>query len=252
MLTTADSDGDGIDDLSEGLDDADLDGIPDYLDAVSQGDVQQPAASATGADEAALIQVTPGLQLRIGGNAVAASRTGARVTSVDVRDALDQVVEDPDYTVVGSMFDFEVHGLNAANRTAQVVLPLPVTVPAAAVFRKVDETGWYTFSQSGGDAVHSAYRVDGLCPAPGAADWLPGLVQSTGCIRLTLTDGGPNDADGSVNGVIRDPGGPAVANEDDASPALPVDAANDSGSTGLWWLLIVMTGVAGRFVLRRQ
>ncbi|MDF1821777.1 MAG: Ig-like domain-containing protein [Alcanivoracaceae bacterium] len=252
VLTTADSDGDGIDDQTEGLDDADRDGIPDYLDAVSQVGVQQPAADENGADQTALIEVTPGLALRIGGNAVAASRSGARVTSVDIRDAFDQMLVDPDYTIIGGMFDFEVHGLNAANRTAQVVLPLPVTVPADAVFRKADALGWYTFSESAADALHSAYRVDGMCPAVASADWLPGLVQSSGCVRLTITDGGPNDADGTVNGVIRDPGGPAVANEGDDAPAVPVDTANESGVAGLWWLLMVLAGVAGRHALRRK
>jgi hypothetical protein len=50
-------------------------------------------------------------------------------------------------------------------------------------------------------------------------------------VQLTLEDGGPNDADGLRNGIIKDPGGVGV------SPQAVVDADNQvstssSGSSG--------------------
>lgn len=251
-LTTADSDGDGIDDLSEGLDDADGDGIPDYLDAVPEPGVQQPLASTSGVDAAQLIQVSPGLGLRLGGHALEASRSGLLIVPSDVRDGADEVISDARYSVIGGLFDFEIHGLNAARRQAQVVLPLSLSLPDGARFRKVDANGWYDFVVGPQDQVDSAFRVDDECPQAGAGTWLPGLVLGTSCVRLTLSDGGPNDADGEVNGVIRDPGGPAIVSDPPAAAAIPDDKAN-SGALAIWMLMLMtFLGVAGRHALRKQ
>jgi hypothetical protein len=40
-----------------------------------------------------------------------------------------------------------------------------------------------------------------------ATAYKDGLQQGPYCVQLTLQDGGPNDADGRFNGVIKDPGG---------------------------------------------
>jgi hypothetical protein len=47
-------------------------------------------------------------------------------------------------------------------------------------------------------------------------------------VQLTVQDGGPNDADGAADGVIRDPGGVAVT---DVTPE-HVTPAPDDGSGG--------------------
>jgi hypothetical protein len=78
------------------------------------------------------------------------------------------------------------------------------------VYRKHASGLWHDFSVARGDAIASARGADGVCPPPGSDAYRPGLAAGDGCVQLTLTDGGPNDADGSANGVIRDPGGLAA------------------------------------------
>ena len=75
-------------------------------------------------------------------------------------------------------------------------------------------------------------------------------------MQLTLEDGGPNDADGEVNGVVDDPGGIAVE-----APVVVVTVPDDSirksvgggcsvsqgpGDYGLLILLALALLVAGR------
>jgi hypothetical protein len=78
------------------------------------------------------------------------------------------------------------------------------------VYRKLLFGAWQDFSAVGQDAIASAPGADGVCPPPGSGAYRPGLASGDGCVQLSLTDGGPNDADGYADGVIRDPGGLAV------------------------------------------
>ena len=250
-LGTDDSDGDGINDLTEGLGDSDLDGIPDYLDAVPGGNTQQRRASTTGVVAAELVTVTPGLTLRVGAHALGASRAGIGVIAPDIVDAAGDVIEDDTYSVIGGLFDFEISGLNPALREAQVVLPLSVTLPVGAQYRKLHSGEWGNFVEGPADAVHSAFRVNGECPDRASADWLPALVAGTSCVRLTLSDGGPNDTDGEVNGVIRDPGGAGIVSDPPPAPVVPSDKAN-SGSVSLGWLVWLMVLAGLRWSVRRN
>lgn len=58
--------------------------------------------------------------------------------------------------------------------------------------------------------VKSAPGELGVCSAPGADDYVDGIHEGYFCLELTVEDGGPNDADGLVNGIIKDPGGLAT------------------------------------------
>jgi hypothetical protein len=93
---------------------------------------------------------------------------------------------------------------------ANVVLPLRYPIAPGAVYRKHLFGVWHDFSATGGDAIASAPGGDGACPPPLSGAYRPGLAAGDACVQLTLADGGPNDADGLANGVIRDPGGLAV------------------------------------------
>ena len=66
-----------------------------------------------------------------------------------------------------------------------------------------------------------------MCPAPGHESYRPGLAAGAHCLQLTITDGGPNDADERADRVVRDPGGVAVPNGTATIHAtvLPVDDA---------------------------
>ena len=92
------------------------------------------------------------------------------------------------------------------------------------MYRKFDAAnGWSPFVIDAANAVASAPGELGICPAPGSSDYQPGLTAGDHCVQLSIEDGGPNDADGTANRVIRDPGGAAMV----AVPA-SVDAAGQS------------------------
>ncbi|MFN3713354.1 MAG: putative Ig domain-containing protein [Alcanivoracaceae bacterium] len=227
-----DSDGDGINDADEGYGDSDGDGIPDYLDAIDDPTVQQLTVSPAGPALRHAMRTEAGLSLTIGEAALRAGRFGVRVQQRDVP-------VDADYAIIGAIYDFEIHGLNEARRTASVVLPLVQALPAGAVWRKYHDGEWHAFVVAGHDAVFSARSVDGACPAIDDGLWLTGLTVGHDCVKLQLTDGGPNDADGRVNGVIRDPSGPAVRRASPLPGEAPTGVANSAGAW-LWMLGVLM------------
>jgi hypothetical protein len=61
-----------------------------------------------------------------------------------------------------------------------------------------------------------------------ATAYKDGLQQGPYCVQLTLQDGGPNDADGRFNGVIKDPGGVGLS----LQAADNVTSSSSSGSGG--------------------
>jgi hypothetical protein len=63
------------------------------------------------------------------------------------------------------------------------------------------------------------------------------------CLQLNISDGGPNDADGEVNGVIVDPSGVAgvAASSTGSSLSAPDDQPSGSGgSLGIWAILALL------------
>ena len=91
--------------------------------------------------------------------------------------------------------------------SAQIVIPLQTGIPKNAVYRKFNPaTGWNDFVVNGSNRIASAVGALGACPEPGSDLYRNGLNYLDNCIQLTIGDGGPNDSDGRVNGVIADPG----------------------------------------------
>jgi hypothetical protein len=81
------------------------------------------------------------------------------------------------------LVSFRINGLQPG-ATAIVALEFPTPFPPGTRYFKVNDNGFYEFS----GAVFSGNRV-----------------------TLTIRDGGNGDSDGMANGVIVDPGGPAVS-----------------------------------------
>ena len=206
-----DQDGDGISDEDEGTGDADQDGVPDYLDAIDDPAVLQ---SVEAVSDRALLITEPGLSLRLGGTALAAGYYGAAISLQDIEAyanqsgigvsaSVESALEFP-----GGLYDFEVTGLRQTGQSVKVVIPQAAKIGADAVYRKYHlESGWQDFVEDAGNSVASAAGSRDSCPAPGARAYQAGLQQGHYCVQLTLQDGGPNDADGRANGVIKDPGG---------------------------------------------
>jgi hypothetical protein len=63
-----------------------------------------------------------------------------------------------------------------------------------------------------------------------------GVIIEGNQLRITLTDGGVGDADGVANGIIQDPGAPAVENV--AAPVLPTPPTSGGGAVN--WLMLLM------------
>ncbi|MEM7804570.1 MAG: thrombospondin type 3 repeat-containing protein [Pseudomonadota bacterium] len=211
MLDDAnDTDGDGIADQSDGIGDADLDGVADWLDAVDNR-----ALLLREAGDSAYLQTDPGLTLRLGSTAMAAGDDAA-ITLADIaafgsNGGPAQAAEDAEFSYLTDPVDFTIDGLAAAGDSARIVVPLGGSIPADAFYRKyVSDIGWQSFVEGQNDSIASAQGTAETCPAPGSSEYQPGVTEGHRCVQLTLSDGGPNDADGQANRAISDPGGVAM------------------------------------------
>ncbi|MDA0792101.1 MAG: thrombospondin type 3 repeat-containing protein, partial [Proteobacteria bacterium] len=228
LATNTDTDGDGIPDASEGHGDADGDGIEDYLDTSSDLTVL-PIASGNDVD---VVETEPGLRLGLGDASIASDKRRAGLTDSDVAGLVDDTQEpldntlDEEYEHPLGLFDFRVDRLPEPGGTIRVVLPLPAGLPEDAVYRKYSTTsGWQEFALGAGNEIGSALRDGtGICPAPDSDQYASGLTAGNECIRLTLVDGGLNDADGAANGAVNDPGGVGVLLPDTTIPEITVPA----------------------------
>jgi uncharacterized repeat protein (TIGR01451 family)/fimbrial isopeptide formation D2 family protein len=207
VLSSLDSDGDGIADDQEGFDDSDRDGIPDYLDAIPECNVLPEEEAFT---NGYLVEGDPGVCLRLGNFAIDAFEGGAKIIDEDIE--LDsELIPDPDATNIGGIFDFIAYGLPDVGQAYKIVMPQIRPVPQNAVYRKFySTTGWFLFVESELNRVWSTEGEPGYCPPPGGDIWVEGLNEGHWCVQIQIVDGGPNDADGIANGTIVDPGGVGV------------------------------------------
>ena len=251
LSAATDSDNDGISDAEEGVTDSDKDKVPDYLDAIDDPALLAPDPNA---EQSSLLSTEQGLSLALGDLAAASQTGGAQLSVDDIVNNDGEQVGDDDFSIVGGVFDFEVSGLNEVTRQAQVVIPLPQAIPANAVYRKFNGEVWLDFVIDGDNAIASSGRVDGLCPAADSELYQAGLTPFDTCVRLTLSDGGPNDADGEVNGVIKDPGGVAIAaaelsvSFEQEQLQKPTEQPEGGGSSRMAWLLAMLA----LLVIRRR
>ena len=212
-----DQDQDGFTDAEEGAGDVDQDGVPDYLDSIGNLAVLQGLEGVSGHH---LLGADAGLKLRLGAIALTKGAGSAIVSLSD----LDGSGAGDAFEYPGGVFDFVISGLSEHGQSVRVVLPQLVPLADNAVYRKyIPGSGWQDFVTDDRNRVASTRGSDGVCPAPGAAEWRDGLRSGDYCVRLTIEDGGPNDADGVRNGVIRDPGG---------AGSVPAAAGGGAGTSG--------------------
>jgi hypothetical protein len=209
-----DADMDGIDDLTEGYADTDGDGIPAYLDAIDgtvAGGNLVPDQTLDPA-ESMMLETESGLTLRRGNTAQAAGLFGALVTDGDIVDygsasGNAPVNGEDDFDHVGGIYDFSIHGLIHGS-SASIVVPLQSSIPKEGRYRIYHpDIGWSDFVVDDFNGIASAAGEPGACPEPGSSAYETGLLYLHNCVQLTIQDGGPNDTDGTVNGIINDPAG---------------------------------------------
>ena len=214
-LTSRDSDGDLIPDNVEGFNDSDKDGIPDYLDNISECNVL-PAQVASGAEF--LVEGDPGVCLRIGATVAQNQSGGAEIFT-------NEVSGDSAALNMGGLFDFIATGLPKAGDSYRITLPQRLPIPSGAIYRKLVNDEWVDFVVDDNNAIYSAPGNAGFCPPPGVEEWTTGLNEGDWCVLLEIEDGGPNDDDGAANRSIVDPGGVAVLLSDNDLPQVNSDSA---------------------------
>ncbi|CAB5505590.1 hypothetical protein THERMOT_2178 [Bathymodiolus thermophilus thioautotrophic gill symbiont] len=130
-----------------------------------------------------------------------------------------------DYTkdtlATGDIYDYIIEGLSATGDSTQVIIQLATPIPANAVLRQYSlATGWRNFVV-GNNNIQSKANTSNTCNNTDGT-WQTGLITGATCLKLTLKDGGENDADGNqANGVI----------ESTVSIATPVVGGNDDSSS---------------------
>ncbi|WP_189608066.1 beta strand repeat-containing protein [Saccharospirillum salsuginis] len=238
LNTGDDSDNDGIDDATEGTADNDDDGIPDYLDNIVATNVLPEVASET---DSYLVECDPGVRCRLGQFALVGSTGGARLTDDDIAEQAD-IGPDTVFDHSGGIFDFEIHDLPTLGQSVRIVVPQSNPLPEGGVYRKFQDGDWRTFVEDANNELHSAPGNPGYCPPPGDESWEAGLQNGYYCVQLTIEDGGPNDADGLVNGAVVDPG--AVGIPKATTPTDPTVSFNSGGQSKggtVGWLLSLLT-----------
>ena len=255
LADDGDLDQDGVPNVDEiaALSDVDDDGIPNFADRLREqaGALQTEALSTT-----SFITVSRGLSLRLGTIALwtadinAAATYTPLITSTRVRryqnEAGNAHAEDLDLLDSRfGVFDFEVSGMSHGTQ-ASVVLPLLDNLPDLSgvprLYKYRTDTGWSEFDGSGDDVLQSMRQMQGACPHADDAVWASasnGLVGGASCLRLTITDGGPNDADGFADGTVRDPAAIAL----DYSLPPPPPAEPGSTDKGYISALVVALGI---------
>jgi len=210
-LTDADSDGDLIPDNQEGFGDADLDGIPDYLDGANPCNVMPQQALDS---QSFLVEGDSGVCLRKG-LTVASNKTGGILLQGS------EVAPDEEADNVGGLFDFVAYGLPLAGQSYNLVLPQRLPIPEGAVYRKYKTDGdWIDFVVDDNNYYSSSAGELGFCPPPLDTTWVKGLQPGDWCVQITIEDGGPNDDDGKVNNTIVDPSGVAVLLNSNTQPSV--------------------------------
>jgi len=212
--------------------DTDGDGIPDEQDTFEASNAIA-LENGTGA-----VYTDSGLTLVLGDSALNKGNAGIAVTEADVASSGEgtgpsSFGSDSSYNYPGGLYDFKVTGLPVAGGSVNVVIPLSPAAPANAQYRKyTDLFGWTSFVRDSSNAVKTAAGASGACPQAGSASYQSGLTQGHTCLQLTIEDGGPNDSDGSANGVVDDPGGIATAIPQTTTPSTGGSAAPAQSSGG--------------------
>lgn len=238
VLGEGDSDGDGQSDAWEGDGDGDRDGIADYQDnlALSHAIATEPGIAP------AYIETYSGLHIQLGGHALML-QAGARIAASQWEAAgipEDRQAEEKAATHI------IISDLGQPGDTVPVVIPLPELVGDGEVLRVLKSSQrWVSFKPADGENGNSVDRVFSTnrhatgCPAISDEAYTPGLQVGHDCLLVWLTDGGPYDADGEVNGQVELLAAVTIIDN-------PNKGGGSGGSLG-WWLTLLMLALGMRY-----
>ena len=248
VLTTADTDGDGIDDITEGLIDSDGDGLADYRDAINDEQSLQQSLNDSGSEDA--LKAQGGLSLKMGSLALEHEREGARISSLDIINSGDTSLPfDEGSSFAGNILDFEVHGLSPVDPFAHIIVPLDSVIPIGGQYWKYDGQEWSVFDDSGNDYIGSVLSENGVCPSDETV-YQQGLTAFDDCLLLIIEDGGANDADAQVNGIIKDPSVLLIPESTLSLPAktAPTRHSGGSGSLSMGFIVFLFLWLVAGFI----
>jgi len=245
-LDNSDTDRDGLPDNEEGFEDEDHDGLPAYLDNSTIPYLQQLHVNAAAVK---LVETEPGLHLNLGKFARLQFSDGIQLSQQEIENTT--LIENDSLVHQNAFFDFEIKNIKPFGRSVQIVIPLFDIIPEHAVYRKFSQTnGWSDFSEDGKNTLYSSMTVNGVCPSPTSDLYTPGLTAGNECLRLTIEDGGINDADLIANGTIDDPGGLAViSNKELTKESDPVQSSS-GGSINFYILCLLMLFLRSKIVVK--
>jgi len=225
LSSTEDSDGDTLTDTQEGWADSDNDGVPDYLDAISESNLMPIAANSDN-----WVQTENGTLLSLGAMAIVQPDFSLSLSEQQLSAANDDYFDFPD-----GLLDYRLVG-GQPGYVYSLVIPTSFPVgPRDEIKKYIDSTlGWQLFTEDANNSVASVAATSGTCPEPGSDLYVLGLNEGSNCVQLKIEDGGPNDADGQANGMLVDPVGVAskyIGTPSDSSTAtLNDDQITSNGS----------------------
>ena len=216
LSSDTDSDNDGVSDQDEGYGDNDLDGIADYLD------VEMDRSRLPIADNTAPLQTLPNLSLSLGYVVLSSCGFDCRysaLTEVNIAEHGSErglAVEnslDSDFTAASHTVNYRISNLGDSELAA-IVIPLEnsQSIPEKARYRLFSPSGsWGEFRLDANNSISSAKADrDGNCHVALSELYVEGLNKGDNCIQLIIEDGGINDQDHRLNGVITSVGKMAV------------------------------------------
>ncbi len=248
LSATTDSDDDGSSDSVEGIEDDDGDGIPNYLDAVSnpawlpgwdlltyRADLKRSDSFVSGPitfswvlDSVSsnrvyyplLLATEPGLKLSIGPTAFASGSNHGRIDTTAASLLFGSTPPENLVSADGQVVDIEISGLGTTGQSVYLVIPQAAALPDVSNFKVMSAAHvWQDFVNEGAGGrnrlLFAAKESDSYCPKPAGSYTIVtagsnALISGVSCIELLIQDGGPNDYDGKANGIIRLLGAPFV------------------------------------------
>jgi len=153
----------------------------------------------------------------------------------------------------------ELHNLDTAQ--GSVVIALPGNLPLNPLLRlyKPKQGEWQALETDNGDSIGSAPRAASGCPVAQSPNYQDTLTAGVGCVRVTVTDGGVNDADERRDGVVTlilnigsaiDPtqvGAGGSGNGGSGSGDVDITPSRGGGAIAIaFWILALVSVLLGR------
>lgn len=100
------------------------------------------------------------------------------------------------------IYDYTIENIGEVGGNADIVIGLSSAVSKDTYLRKynINDNTWSDFQENENNKIYS--KVDETC---NNENWRAGLNEGATCLKLTIEDGGANDADNTQNGSIDDP-----------------------------------------------